>query len=103
MVRYKPPAYRPPAFRPGTHRSGKLGAAPLTEKVLVGTAAGTVVFAGLSTWVGINTGLNEKGLLSVAGWIVAAGSGLYAGFMIAQVIGALAKGGGTVSAPGFPR
>lgn len=108
MVKYKPAPLRPSAARGlsggGLRKSGgRLGASALQEKVLVGTAAGTVVFAGLSTWVGINTGLNERGALSVAGWVVAAGSGLYAGFMIAQLIGAFAKGGSSVPATPFSR
>lgn len=103
MVKYKPAAYRAPALhgRRGAHLA--LGDARLSEKVLVGTAAATVVFAGLSTWVGINAGLKEQGPVSVAGWVVAAGSGLYAGFMLTQLISAIAKGSGSVPATPFSR
>lgn len=51
------------------------------EKVKAVTGiAGTAMFAlaGLTTWVGINTGLRSRGLLSVVGWTVA-GAAIVAG------------------------
>lgn len=99
MVRYRPPAYRPAMARGSSMR---LGQARLPEKVLVTTAVATVVFAGLGILVGINTGQKEEGLLSVAGWSVAVGSGLFAGFQLASLLAALTRGGAPSGIPGRP-
>jgi len=66
MIVYKMASYRPPAFRP--------------TRMCLGQSAGAVRYAGLGmgllmttlgaagAWVGIRTGVKEKGWLSAAGW-----------------------------------
>lgn len=75
MIVYKLASYRPPAFRP--------------PRMCLGQSAGTVRYTGLGlslimttlgaagAWVGIHTGVKEKGWLSAAGWTMGVVGGLF--------------------------
>lgn len=65
---FVPPAPRRPAAALG---QDEIPDSLVTTAGLVGLAV-----AGATAWVGINAGIKEKGLLSVAGWVVGVGGAL---------------------------
>lgn len=94
MIAYRHPAFRParvPA-RPSAHPS--LGQVPqVTPGQIKGTAAGlglvSAALTGAAAWVGIHTGLKERGLLSVAGWTVGLAGGLMGLMSLFRTLGIL--------------
>lgn len=76
MLAYKTLGYRPPTMLP--IEPPRLGQVTLGQEraVALGAGALSVAVSSATAWVGISTGLREKGLLSVAGWIVGIAGGL---------------------------
>jgi hypothetical protein len=83
-VQYKPMRYAPSVqVRPGLRLELGQQAAP-GSNVTPGTIKAVSALAGLTTltiaaatvWVGVNTGLNRRGLLGIAGWVVAVSAGI---------------------------
>jgi hypothetical protein len=67
----------------------------LTEvqrKLAITLGSAETLFGVLSTWVGVRAGLNEKGLFSALGWVVAAGGGV---FTMVNLLGTI----GMITAP----
>lgn len=81
MLAFCPPAFRSvgPSLRGALlAQVGPIPAVTPGEIKAVGAGLGlvsTALFAA-TAWVGIHTGTKEKGLLSIAGWVVGAAGGL---------------------------
>lgn len=102
MISYHPVQYRPLRYAPNVQiRPGlrlDLGQAapgayltPGKIKAVSGLAgAALLALSAATVWVGVDTGLKRKGLLKVAGWVVA-GAGAVAGLInLAGTIGVVA-------------
>jgi hypothetical protein len=55
--------------------------------------------SGATAYVGLHTGLNQKGLLGVLGWVVGSAGALNAVFMLAGIATVAAGGNGAAPAP----
>lgn len=99
MIKYAPPV-APRPYVPA--RLGQAAEPPISKnKAAVVMSVLTVFGAGVA-WVGISTGLRERGILSVAGWGVGIAGGLLGVLGLTCLIN-LATGrwepGATVKAP----
>lgn len=82
------------ALRPATDTAG-----PMERDAwlaLAGFSLGGLVITGAATWVGIHTGIKEKGLLSFAGWTVGIIMGIGA---LEFLVGTIVAGTGLITMP----
>lgn len=56
---------------------------------MIGLGLAGLAFVGTTGWMGIRTGLNEKGWLSALGWITGIGGILLGGFFFSVPVGVL--------------
>lgn len=89
MISYQPVQYKPLRYAPSIQVRSGLGIA-LGQEVAPGTGVtpgkikavsavagvATLAIAAATVWVGVTTGMSRKGLLGVAGWVVAASAGI---------------------------
>ena|SRR5579871_1921825 len=61
------------------------------RRLAITLGSAETLFGVLSTWVGVRAGLNEKGLFSALGWVVAAGGGVFTMVNLLGTIGMVAS------------
>jgi hypothetical protein len=62
----------------------------MQRRLAITLGSAETLFGALSTWVGVRAGLNEKGIFSAMGWIVAAGGGVFTMINLLGTIGMIA-------------
>lgn len=94
MIGYRN-AYRPAfAMAQGAAASAQVSPQDLTQmqkRLAIALGSAETLFGVLSTWVGVRAGLNERGLFSALGWIVAAGGGVFTLVNLLGTVGMIAS------------
>ena len=74
MIPYKASAYRPPTYKPTQRQLGRLGqdtpSGTQIKTAGIGLGLLSTTLSAATAWVGLHTGMKERGLISAAGWVV---------------------------------
>lgn len=82
MLRFSPLSYRPslgqalPALAPTINLSPAPAGAPVNAALGTGLSILSTAISAGGAWVGIHTGIKERGLLSFTGWMIGILSGV---------------------------